>query len=69
MARESKESQILIRVHRSEKAAFQDAAELAGIPMSAWVRERLRCAARKDLMEANLPVAFIKLKEPDNVRN
>jgi len=66
MTREPKELQILIRVHGSEKQAFKDAAELAGIPLSAWIRERLRCAARSDLMEANLPVAFIKLKEPED---
>lgn len=48
-----------IRLASSEKATFKDAAELAGLDLSAWVRERLRAAARKELEEAGLPVAFL----------
>ncbi len=49
-----------VRVTESEKQAFKDAAGLAGVPLSAWVRERLRRIARTELEDADLPVAFVK---------
>lgn len=49
-----------IRVSDAEKEAFQSAAELAGIPMSAWVRERLRLAAIRDLENAGQRIPFIQ---------
>jgi hypothetical protein len=48
-----------IRLETAEKQAFKDAADLAGIDLSAWVRERLRAAARKELDLADRPVAFL----------
>lgn len=51
---------IQLRLLPEEKQAFQEAAELAGIPLSAWVRERLRRAARIELMDADQPVAFLR---------
>jgi hypothetical protein len=48
-----------IRLEVAEKQAFRDAADLAGLDLSAWVRERLRAAARHELEEAGLPVAFL----------
>jgi hypothetical protein len=48
-----------VRLQSSEKRAFKDAAELAGLPLSAWVRERLRSAARRELAETGIPVAFL----------
>lgn len=55
-----KEGQLLIRVDSAEKDAFWEAAELAGLPLSAWVRERLRQIATRELANANRPVAFLK---------
>ena len=52
-----------VRMGAVEKQAFEEAAELAGLALSAWVRERLRLAARKELDEAGRPVAF--LSNPD----
>jgi hypothetical protein len=49
-----------LRVLRAEKEAFQKAAELAGVALSAWVRERLRSAARRELTEAGQQVPFLK---------
>lgn len=49
-----------IRLETTEKQAFRDAAELAGIPLSAWVRERLRREAIRELEDASLPIAFLK---------
>lgn len=48
-----------VRLEPAEKQAFQAAAELAGLSMSSWVRERLRQMARKELEAAGLPVAFV----------
>ena len=58
-----------IRVETAEKQAFKDAADLSGIPLSAWVRERLRRAAIRDLESAGQKVPFVKpirLKESDD---
>lgn len=51
-----------VRVTDPEKAAFDDAADLAGLDMSAWVRERLRAVARKELMDGGRQVAFLESK-------
>jgi uncharacterized protein (DUF1778 family) len=47
------------RLDASEKQAFQEAANLAGQALSVWVRERLRKVARKELEDADMPVAFL----------
>ena len=51
-----------IRVDSMEKQAFRDAAEIAGLDLSAWVRERLRRIARDELEDAGRPVAFLGKK-------
>lgn len=48
-----------MRVGVDEKQAFKDAADLAGLALSAWIRERLRTMARKELEGADRPVAFL----------
>lgn len=56
-----------IRLTDSEKQGFQAAADLAGIPLSSWVRERLRLAAIRDLESAGQKIPFIEpiyLTEP-----
>ena len=54
---------IQIRAQPQEKAAFQEAADLAGIPLSAWIRERLRWAATRELEQADRPIAFLNKGE------
>ena len=49
-----------IRVTSAEKQAFQQAAELAGIALSAWMRERLRLVAIRELEGAGYSVPFIQ---------
>lgn len=56
----SKEKTIQIRVTDDEKQGFSSAAELAGIPLSSWIRERLRLAAIRDLESAGMKAPFIK---------
>ena len=41
-----------VRLDADEKQAFKDAAELAGVGVSTWVRERLLTIARKELEAA-----------------
>ena len=42
-----------------ERDAFRSAAELAGIGLSTWVRERLRLAAIRELESAGLRAQFV----------
>lgn len=57
---DGKRHMLEVRLEPGEKEAFKSAADLAGIPLSAWVRERLRRVARKELEEAGQPIAFLK---------
>jgi hypothetical protein len=49
-----------LRLELAEKEGFRAAAELSGLDMSGWIRERLRQAARKELDQAGQPVPFIQ---------
>jgi len=51
---------IEIRVQPEEKQGFEDAAAVAGISLSAWIRERLRLAAVRDLEAASRSIPFLK---------
>jgi hypothetical protein len=51
---------LLVRLDEAEKEAFRSAAKLAGLPLSSWVRERLRQIAARELVKAARPVAFLK---------
>jgi len=51
---------VQIRVTEGEKQGFQAAADLAGIPLSSWVRERLRFAAIRDLESAGAQIPFVE---------
>jgi uncharacterized protein (DUF1778 family) len=55
----TKSESILLRLEMREKEAFSAAAELAGVPLSVWIRERLRRNARDELGEAGKPVSFL----------
>ncbi len=56
---DSRSESVKFRLAQREKAAFGKAAELAGIGLSTWIRERLRKAARRELEEAGLSVPFV----------
>lgn len=58
----TKDEYLEVRLDTEEKTAFKDAADLAGLALSTWVRVRLRTAARKELGEVGKPIAFL---EPD----
>jgi hypothetical protein len=50
---------VKIRLSDAEKRGFEKAADRAGISLSAWMRERLRRAAIRELEDASLPIPFI----------
>lgn len=50
---------IEVRCGEAEKRAFRAAAEAAGLPLSGWIRERLRRMARKELEGMDMPVPFL----------
>jgi hypothetical protein len=52
-----------LRLLPMEKEAFQKAADLAGVALSAWVRERLRKAAVRELESAGLEIPFYRASE------
>lgn len=54
---------IQIRLSSSEKDGFAEAALLAGIPLSSWVRERLRLAAIRELESAGRQIPFVDYSE------
>ncbi len=56
---EAKSETVQIRLTISEKRGFEQAAALAGIPISAWVRERLRMVAIRELETAGQRVPFV----------
>ncbi len=60
MSKPLKSAWIKIRLSDVEKQAFEGAASLAGIAMSAWMRDRLRRVARRELQEAGLSVPFLR---------
>jgi hypothetical protein len=51
---------MLVKLEATEKEAFKDAADLAGVPLSTWVRERLRQIAVRELEKAARPIAFLR---------
>jgi hypothetical protein len=58
----AKTESILLKMTPDEKQGFTDAAINAGIPLSVWIRERLRLVASKELKAAGKSVAWEKSK-------
>jgi hypothetical protein len=56
----AKSKSILLRLEPREKDGFAEAAELAGIPLAIWMRERLRKEAAKELQQAGKQAPFLK---------
>jgi hypothetical protein len=51
-----------IRLTGLEKDGFQRAAHLSGLALSAWVRERLRQAAKVELEDAGQEIPFLPVR-------
>jgi len=60
MKSKAKKENLQIRLTEAEKDGFAAAAAVAGIPLSSWVRERLRLAAIRDLESAGRRVPFVQ---------
>ena len=58
--KKAKAAYLEVRLEVAEKEAFQQAADLAGLALSAWVRERLRQISRRELEEHGQPVPFLR---------
>jgi uncharacterized protein (DUF1778 family) len=57
----AKDENMLLRVSQEEKEAFNRAAEIAGLTLSAWCRQHLRKASVKELGAVNEKPNFTKL--------
>jgi len=57
--REHKREVVIVRLSSAEKAGFREAAELAGVGLSTWIRERLRRTAIRELEELGRVAPFI----------
>lgn len=55
----SKSETLQIRLSADEKAGFEHAAAIAGIPVSSWVRERLRDAAIREMERVGQRAPFV----------
>jgi uncharacterized protein (DUF1778 family) len=53
-----KTNTLQIRLQPDEKQAFEMAAKLSGLALSAWVRERLRRSAAAELESAGREIPF-----------
>ena len=59
-ASESKAHLLQVRLEASEKKGFEQAAKMADIPLSEWVRDRLREIATEELEEHGKTPKFRK---------
>lgn len=50
----------LMRLTKQEREGFEAAADIAGIDLSSWARERLRNAAIQELQRASRQIPFLK---------
>jgi hypothetical protein len=49
-----------LRVSELERQGFKEAADISGIPLSAWIRQRLRWASTKELKDMGKDVPFLR---------
>ena len=59
-AEERKAALTQIRLMSTEKAGFEEAARLSGLSLSAWMRERLRGIAKRELQAHGKKPEFLK---------
>lgn len=52
----------MVRVDEPERTTFLTAAELSGVSLSAWIRQKLRQASAKELTESGVPVEFMEAR-------
>jgi antitoxin component of RelBE/YafQ-DinJ toxin-antitoxin module len=55
---ERKDAHVIVRVDTSERQEFEDAAKIAGLDLSKWIRDRLKQAAKKEKKKASATKAI-----------
>lgn len=55
-----KEYNLQVRLTHAERDTLRVAAETAGLTVSAWLRDRLRKAARQELQSSGVKVPFLE---------
>ena len=61
-AADSKRHLLQVRLEASEKDGFEQAAKMADVPLSEWVRDRLREIAAEELEEYGKTPKFLRKK-------
>ena len=56
---QAKSESILLRLDPAEKAGFTEAANVAGLPLTVWMRERMRRIAAEELRASGKAVPFL----------
>lgn len=56
-----KDYSLQVRLTQAERATLKAAADTAGLTVSAWLRDRLRRAARTELQSSGLKVPFLEV--------
>lgn len=56
----AKTEMLKFRVDLNEKRTFTEAADVAGLALSAWMRRELRRAAVRELEDASRPIRFLE---------
>lgn len=59
----SKDTAILIRTSPQEKEDFERSADIAGLSLSGWIRQKLRTAAIAELKTVDEKPKFLDSKE------
>ena len=55
-----KDYNLQVRLTQAERDTLKIAADTAGLSVSAWLRDRLRRAARSELQSAGIKVPFLE---------
>lgn len=55
----AKDTNIILRTSPDEKEAFERAAEISGLSLSAWIRQRLRKASASELKSNGEKAKFL----------
>lgn len=55
----TRDQSLELRLSGNEKRVFAEAAKIAGLPVSTWIRERLRRVAVRELEEAGVPALLL----------
>lgn len=55
-----KDYNLQVRITQTEKESLTEAAQIAGLSLSSWIRDRLRRAVRQELQSAGRKVPFLE---------